>query len=342
MELYFSALEPKITKEYLYSKGVNQESIMHHYTGLDVSSKKLALSPFRSDHKVTVGFYKSKSGILYMHDFATNEHINCFEVVMRLNSCNYYEALEIIAKDFGLTKGAVIPVTRPIIVPEVKENQTCRIQCQIKDFTKEELEWWASYGIDVKLLKKYNVYSVQHVFLNGNLSFTSSEKSPIYGYYFGKDKNSNELWKIYFPMNRDKGVRFLNNLSNKKLQGYKQLPSKGDLIVITKSLKDCMALRAFGISAVAPSSESTFCSEKQVGEFKERFNNIVVMYDQDKAGKYNMAKIRRQYPDLNYFVIPEALKAKDFSDLVKAYGREETEKLVKECLTYFKGNESNY
>ena len=330
----FISLQPKITKDFILSK-VNQESIMQYYTGLDVSSKKLMLSPFRSDNHITCSFYKSKSDILYLHDFATNEHINCFQVVMRLFNCNFYEALNIIAKDFGLIEGTH-QTSNFKIVPELKESESAKIQVQIKEYTTEELEWWNQFGISKKTLKKYHVFSLQHVFLNGELKFTSSKQCPIYGYYFGKDKNCKELWKIYFPTNKEHGIRFLNNLPNKKLQGYKQLKDSDDILIITKSQKDCMCFYEFNINAVSPSSESTFCSEKQIEEFKNRFKHIIVMYDQDKAGKHNMYKIRLKYPELNYFVIPSYLKAKDFSDLVKLYGKEKVKELLNECLNYFK------
>ena len=98
----FISLKPKITKDFILSK-VNQESIMQHYTNQDVCSKKLYKSVLRADNHITVGYYKSKSGILYMHDFATNQHLDCWNIVMQLYSCTYYEALNIIAKDFGLT-----------------------------------------------------------------------------------------------------------------------------------------------------------------------------------------------------------------------------------------------
>lgn len=335
--MYFSVLQPNITKEFILSK-INQESIMQYYTGLNVNSKKLALSPFRSDSHVTVGIYKSKSGILYLHDFATNEHINCFQAVMKLYNCNYYKALEIIAKDFGLIEGTKSKLITPKKVESIKQNETCNIQVQIKDFTKKELEWWKQFGIDKKLLKKYHVYSILHVFLNGELKFTSSEKCPIYGYYFGKDKNKRELWKIYFPLSKkdNKQIRFLNNLPTKKLQGYKQLEDSGNILIITKSQKDCMCFHKFGINAVAPSSESTFCLKEQINEFKKRFTHIIVMYDQDKAGKHNMYKIRLLYPELDFFVIPSYLKAKDFSDLRKMYGEEKTKELLNQCLKYFK------
>ena len=331
----FISLKPKITKDFILSK-VNQESIMQHYTGLNVSSKKLMLSPFRVDNHFTVSFYKSKSDILYLHDFATNEHINCFQAVMKKFGCNYYEALDIIAKDFGLIEGINNVKEKPLSVESLKETESAKIQVQMKNFTEKELEWWKSFGISRKILKKYHVFSLQHIFLNGELKFTSSEQCPIYGYYFGKDKNCKELWKIYFPTNKECGIRFLNNLPNKKLQGYKQLKDSGDILIITKSQKDCMCFYEFGINAVSPSSESTFCSEKQIEEFKNRFKHIIVMYDQDKAGKHNMYKIRLKYPELDYFVIPSYLKAKDFSDLVKLYGKEKVKELLGECLNYFK------
>lgn len=332
--MYFSSLEPEITKELILSK-TNQESIMQYYTGMDVTSKKLHLSPFRNDHKITCSFYKSKSDILYLHDFATNEHINCFQVVMKKYGVNYYEALRIIAKDFEIIKGNNSNLKeKPIQIQPLKETESVRIQVQIKNYTEEELEWWKQFGISVKTLKKFHVFSLEHVFLNGELKFTSSSKCPIYGYYFGKDKNGVEKWKIYFPLKTE--YRFLNNLSKKVLQGYHQLPKTGDLLVITKSLKDCASLYEYNIPAVAPSSESTFCTEKQVEEFKLRFKHIIVMYDQDKAGKINMYKIRSKYPELDYFVIPSYLNAKDFSDLVKLYGIEKTKNMLNECLNYFR------
>lgn len=327
----FVVFKPKVTQDFILSK-INQESIMQHYTGLDVNSKKLTLSPFRNDHKVTCAFYKSKSGVLYLHDFATNEHINCFTVVSKLYNCSYYKALEIIAQDFGLIKGSH-KVSTFKIVPDIKESESARIQVQIKDYSDKELEWWNQFGINKKLLKKYHIYSIQNVFLNGNLKFISSDKCPIYGYYFGKDKNSEEKWKIYFPLKTE--YRFLNNLSKKILQGYHQLPKTGDLLVITKSMKDVVALYGFGIAAVSPNSETLFVDEKKLEEFKKRFKHILVLYDNDKPGKHNMWLIRKEHPELNYYFLPWYL-AKDFTDSIKLVGVENMKEYVNEFMSSYK------
>ena len=327
----FVSLKPTITKEFILSK-INQESIMQYYTGNDVTSKKLVTSCLRSDNHVTVGYYKSSSGILYMHDFATNEHLDCWNVVMKMFNLSYYNALKKIAKDFNLTNDSVVS-KRIVRVESLKEKETCKIQVQIKDYTDKELEWWLQFGISKKLLKKYHIYSLQYVFLNGELKFTSSEKNPIYGYYFGKDKNREDKWKIYFPMRTE--FRFLNNLSKKVLQGYHQLPKTGELLVITKSMKDVVAMYGLGISAVSPNSETLFIDDKKLEEFKKRFKHILVIYDNDRPGKHNMWLIRKQYPELNYYLLPNYL-AKDFTDSIKLVGLERIKEYVNEFMLNYK------
>ena len=118
------------------------------------------------------------------------------------------------------------------------------------------------------------------------------------------------------------------------IQGYRQLPKQGDLLVITKSMKDVMCLYDLGITAIAPNSETLFISEEELENLSKRFKVISVLYDQDKAGKANMAKIRKIYPDLFYFVIPKNLNAKDISDFYKKYGRDRTLELINKGIQW--------
>ena len=329
----FISLKPNITKDFILSK-INQESIMGYYTGNDVTSKKLVTSCLRNDNHVTVGYYKSKSGVLYMHDFATNEHIDCWNLVMKKFNVNYYDALKIIAKDFNLVNDStVIKKSVPKQINPLKETESSRIQVQIKDYTEQELKWWEQFGINSRLLKKYHIYSLKYVFLNGDLKFISSEKNPIYGYFFGKDKNGIEKWKIYFPMRTE--FRFLNNLSKKVLQGYHQLPKTGDLLVITKSMKDVVAMYDFGIAAVSPNSETLFIDDKKLEEFKQRFKHILVLYDNDRPGKHNMWLIRKQHPELNYYYLPFYL-SKDFTDSIKLVGVDNMKDYVNDFFKEYK------
>lgn len=328
-------IDSKVTKEFILSN-INQETIFSFYLGISINTKVLYKSPFREDKNPTCGFYKNSSGTLYFHDFALNKHYNCFNVVMEKYGCSYYKALRIIAQDFNLIKDNINKVERKInYVKEVEVKKATCIQVEIKKFSEEELEWWGKYGITEKILKKYHVYSCKNIFLNGSLFCSRTSKCPIYGYYGGKQKGI-ELWRIYFP--KKKTYRFISNWNSKKIQGFKQLPDKGNLLVITKSQKDLMTYYSLGINAIAPNSETIFLSKDILEELKSRFKYIIVHYDNDRAGKYNLAKIRRLYPELTYFFIPNKYEAKDISDFYAKYGKSRTIEFIKTNLLWLKNS----
>ena len=327
-------IEPKITKEFLLSKN-SEETYMSYYLGIPVK-KGLFRSPLRNDHHTTCSFFRGHSGNLYFKDFATGQCLTFEGVVMAKYNCTYHNALKIIAKDFGYIQDAQKrEVRKPDIKiqPKFESEKETFIQVEIKDFSESELKWWASFGISESTLRKYRIYSVKTVFLNGNVYAQSTQHSPIYGYYFGKKENI-EQWRIYMPKRKE--FRFIGNVSTKTIQGYKQLPDNGKLLVITKSMKDTMLLSSLGIPAVAPNSETQFVSEKLLDEFRERFKNIVLLYDSDLTGVRFMNKIRKQYRDLIVCMIPRKYEAKDISDFYQKYGRSKTISLIKESINYIK------
>lgn len=324
-------IEPKITKEYLLEQN-NEETYMAYYLGVSVS-KKLFRSPLRVDHHQTCSYFRGKSGVLYFKDFATGQCLDFVNVVMTKFGCNYYEALNTIAKDFGYIKNDKTPKKAIKIQPKFEGTKQTFIQVEIKEFSDAELKWWNTFGITKDILHKFNVYSCKNVFLNGSLHSQSLQHMPIYGYYFGKKENI-EQWRLYYP--RKTEFRFIGNVSSKIVQGYKQLPKKGKLLIITKSMKDLMSMYAYGITACAPNSETIFMTDKMLEDLKQRFERIVVMFDNDKPGISAMRKIKKQHPELEYFFIPRKYKCKDFSDLRAMYGKDKTKELIIEALKFIK------
>jgi hypothetical protein len=324
-------IDPKITKEFLLSKN-SEETYMAYYLGVPVK-KGLFRSPLRSDNHNTCSFFRGRSGNLYFKDFATGQCLTFEGVVMEKYHCTYPNALKIIAKDFGYIQSSEVKKQEIKIQPKFEGEKETFIQVEIKDFSESELKWWNSFGVTKQTLDKYKVYSIKTVFLNGNIYAQSTQHSPIYGYYFGKKENI-EQWRIYMPKRKE--FRFIGNVSTKTIQGYKQLPDNGKLLVITKSMKDTMLLSSLGIPAVAPNSETQFVSEKLLDEFRERFKNIVLLYDSDLTGVRFMNKIRKQYRDLIVCMIPRKYEAKDISDFYQKYGRSKTISLIKESINYIK------
>lgn len=316
-----------ITKEFLLSKN-SEETYMSYYLGMPLSNKAFC-SPLRKDHKPSCSLWKSKLGTLYFKDFATGQTLSFVNLVMVKYNCTYSEALIKIAEDFGLTPEQTN--LQPIIqqIPTFKTKSQSKIQIEQKEFTKQELAWWKQFGITKEILDKFSIFSCKNVFLNNKIFITSTEKCPVYGYFYGI-KNGIEQWKIYIPL-RTK-FRWINNADKETTQGYAQLPETGKYLVITKSLKDVALLYTFGMPAVAPSSETSFIKRELLEELKNRFQTIIVFFDNDRTGKAYMAKLRHKYPEFKYLIIPRQLKAKDISDFYKLYGRKLTKDLIKKGL----------
>lgn len=331
--------QPKITKELILSR-FSEEQLMEYYLHIPVK-KGLFRSPLRRDKQPTCSFYRNKSGTLIFKDFATGQHLNVFDVVQSIFKCDYFESLRIIANDFGIVRDNALhknPGKINLNPIKIKDKEISKIQIEMQEFTDSELKWWGRYGISKDILKRFNVYSCKHVFLNDQLFAKSQQHCPIFGYY-GKKYQGLELWRCYFP--KRTSFRFITNWPSKKIQGYDQLPKKGKLLVITKSMKDSMCLYSCGITACAPNSENLFIPDKVLEDLKNRFENIVVLYDNDRPGLYNMAKIRKEHPELTYIFIPKKYGSKDISDFYKDHGRKETLNLIKTFILWLKEHRQN-
>jgi 5S rRNA maturation endonuclease (ribonuclease M5) len=328
--------EPRITKEYI-EKYASQEQLMYRYTGLVPKANKLYKSPFRKEDRASCSFYIGKSGDLLLRDFGVGTSLSWVNIIMRKYSCSFWKALRIAAEDLDLVdKNSFRDVYKLIEIPKVESSLT-NLQVQIKDFTEEELDWWNSYGVTESTLNKYNVFSIQTTFINGVIHTFSSPISPIFGYYFGK-KDDIEVWKIYLPKNKNKGYRFLTNAKESVIQGWKQLPKTGDIIVITKALKDVMLFNELGIAACAPNSETVFLTEQRIEQIKQRFKKIYICFDNDSAGISAMRKLKKQYPEFTYTFIPRKY-SKDISDFCKRFGKDKTRKFVYKYLENEKTNQ---
>lgn len=314
--MYQLNVAPKITKELLLSKH-SQETYFEHYLGVPVT-KGLFVSPaiIRKDKRPTCAFYKNGSGLLKYKDFAgpTFDFIGC---VMYIFNCSYYNALRIIANDFRIIESEKLTKNLQKIEYTgniLKETEKARIQVQLKDFSEKELEWWSAFGISKATLKKFNVFSIQSVFLNGYYHDSSTESSPIYGYYGGTTSDGDELWRLYMPTKRK--YRFLSNWPSSRLQGARQLPKSGSHCFLIKSMKDLMLLSEYGLIACAAISENVLITSTQYGKISTKFNNnVLVFFDNDLAGVKGAKKYKQEYNVRCIFI--KRKYAKDISDLYK-------------------------
>lgn len=336
MEFKFEPLE--ITKELLLSKH-SQETYMEHYLGIRVR-KGLLRSPLRDDPNPTCSFYVNSHQDLIFKDFRGDFHGNFINVVMYKYRVNYHKALQIIANDFGIIERKEVTKNERLIEysnEKFKYSGECVIQVQIKPFSKQELKWWASFGITEEILKKFNVFSCKTVFLNGQVFTTSSLNDPIYGYYrAGKDDF--EYWRIYFPFR--KTYRFLSNWKSNMIQGGQQFQEYDhvEYCAVTKSLKDVMCLYSLGEASIAPNSETIFLTDTQLEYVNSKSDYTCLFYDNDLAGIMNMNKIRKIH-EIPCLWIPKKYQVKDISDFYVEYGRDKTLEIINNAKLWLNGQQ---
>ncbi|WP_432672129.1 AAA family ATPase [Flavobacterium sp. SM2513] len=182
-----------------------------------------------------------------------------------------------------------------------------------KSFSENELTYWKKFGIDESVLAKFNVSSISEY------TTKNKEGKP---YVVSANPNKfifayeNKNWvKLYKPLD-DKKYRFqyLGIKEQGFIFGWKQLPAKGDLVIITGGEKDVMALHAKNYNAITLNSETAVLSETTVDELKSRFVAVMVLYDNDATGVEQSSKLAKKH-GLQRLVLPPLQNAgKDISD----------------------------
>lgn len=304
-----------ITLDYILSK-VSEYDIYAHYLG-QFKVGAIYNSPFRKDKNPSFGIYYSKrTKQLLFKDHGTGECGNVVKFVsLYTGLTNYNDILKDIVKQLNITTDTKLDSSKQYI----PSSETV-IGIVRQKFTPTDINYWSQFNISEKTLKKFNVNSIKYYLCNGIVKGIYKEDNPMYAY---KVYNN---FKIYRPL-ADKYTKWRNNLTEYDIQGYAQLPSKGDTLIITKSMKDVMCLYEMGIPAISPSSESTFIPNDILEGLKKRFKRIIILFDRDNAGIKYLRKMSLK-TGLEGLLVHKKFKAKDISDAIKANSFEE----IKEWL----------
>lgn len=304
-----------ITLDYILSK-VSEYDIYAHYLG-QFKVGAIYNSPFRKDKNPSFGIYCSKrTKQLLFKDHGTGECGNIVKFVsLYTGLTNYNDILKDIVKQLNITTDTKLDSSKQYI----PSSETV-IGIVRQKFTPTDINYWSQFNISEKTLKKFNVNSIKYYLCNGIVKGIYKEDNPMYAY---KVYNN---FKIYRPL-ADKYTKWRNNLTEYDIQGYAQLPSKGDTLIITKSMKDVMCLYEMGIPAISPSSESTFIPNDILEGLKKRFKRIIILFDRDNAGVKYLRKMSLK-TGLEGLLVHKKFKAKDISDAIKANSFEE----IKEWL----------
>ena len=295
-------------------------TIYSYYVG-KFKPGKLMNSPLRTDDKMpSFAIFPGKDGVLFFKDHGTGESGNALKFVKIYKNIQTRDQLE----------KELLRIIRNTNPNETKRRNTYQASTTVpvdigivrQPFTEVDKKYWKQFHISIETLRKFNVFSIKHFLCNRVVRGTYKEDSPMYAY------KVYDKFKIYRPL-ASKYTKWRTSLTNRHVQGLAELPQEGgNLLIITKSLKDVMCLYEMGFSAIAASSETTFIPEDILKSLKRKWRNIILLYDRDRTGMLKSREYSKKY-GLDCIFVHKKFKAKDVSDAV----RDNSFFAVKEWLT---------
>ena len=283
---------------------------------------KLFNSPLRSDDKnPSFAIFKGMNGGLFFKDHGSGEGGNAIKFVKLYKNINTKDELERellrIVRKMNPNSGNVIRTYSYSV-----DSGPTDIGIVRQPFTDVDKQYWKQFHISIDTLRKFQVFSIKYFLCNRVVRGTYKETSPMYAY------KVDDKFKIYRPL-ASKYTKWRTNLTNRNVQGLSELPVEGgNLLIITKSLKDVMCLYEMGFNAIAASSETTFIPDDILDSLRHKWKNVIMLYDRDKTGMLESRKYSKQYK-LDALFVHKRFKAKDISDAVKDNSYNE----VKQWLT---------
>lgn len=323
-----------MSKDSILSK-VSEYQIFKEFCVNFEDPEKRFKSDLREDKNPTVSIALINGRLRYK-DFGYPDHsFDCFSYVGYKYNLNFRETLHHIDSVFGLGLSTGIRTERSIPkmeTPKIREKVKSNIKVRIRPWNVDDAVYWKQFNISKKLLSIFDVQPITHYWINEQ-RFSCNSISYRYRFDCG--------YKIYRPLERD--FKWSSNVGMECLQGYRQLPEHGKTLVLTSSLKDIMCLAVLEYPSIALQSEMLMPSEGTIQEMQERFEEVIVLYDNDfekpsNPGQTMAKKICSTY-GLDNIVIPSHYCSKDISDLIKDHGLETAKDVItrkENRYTYYK------
>lgn len=315
-------IESDLSLDIILSK-VTEYDIYRFYIGSSFNIGKIMSSPFRTDKNPSFGIFKSsKTSNLLYKDLSNGSSGNCAKFVQELFNLTYREALVRISSDM-INKNLTIS-TEGITIKEDYSSTSTIIAVKKKNFTITDDNYWGQFSLNRDDLRHFNVFPISNYWLNGIVQ--------PWGYKYDNPGYAYEIYnkyKIYKPLDLKK-YKWISNCNMYDIQGYEQLPYKGDLLIITKSLKDVMVLYKLGYNAIAPQGENHSIPKEVIDDIIKRFTKIIILYDNDEAGRKGSEKLSKK-TGFTSIVIPDG-EPKDISDYTKVYGLDKSKELINKLI----------
>lgn len=269
--------------------------LYHQFFGF-TSLKKRYCSPFRVDRNPSLGLYymckpddnglfSIKTDTIYWKDFSTSQYGDVFDLIKLTYNLNkdfevYFKVFQEIDFDAEIDFDDEVNINKiKEVIPNKNKNQLYKYYDTIYDVSKDTVN-------------RFNIQETLFLKLQSNDILIPSSFSMYWNTHLGGTT-------IYSPY--DTQYKW-SGIGNKTIEGLEQLPETGELLIITKALKEVVFLyEHFNIPAISH-HESYVIDEQIMNDLKDRFDLIITYFDNDDTGKKCASKYKEKYNiDSHYF-----------------------------------------
>lgn len=311
------------------SSSISKEEIFNYFSETEVLSSvfpgikslpTLICSPLRKDNHPSFSIYVNSSNHIRFKDFATGEGGGLSDLLCRCWNCSFNDVLQKLSDK--LIRGKDIAVKRRFDGTcgiKITKSEDTRIEVRVREWRDYDIEYWTSYGCNIKLLKYAEVYPISHkIIYKGNKKYTFG--TPKYCYCYVERKEGKVTKKIYSPY--AKQYKWITDNDKSVVGLWEKVPEYGECVCICSSLKDAICLRSnSNIPTIYIQGEAYNMSETAIKELKRRFKTIFICLDGDTAGRKDSKKLAEK-TGFREVICPLIDKAKDWSDIFHYYGKE--------------------
>ena len=324
-----------LTPENILSR-VSQQEIFEivFKEGIQLDREHHYKAPYRDD-TVPDCYFEKVDRKIYFVDFAASgkKSLTCFNFIMKVYNVSFYDSLEVVNRYYSLGLGDNTNSVKKIIENDYVEEENIKKSFKKRVITVlprlyiyKDRNFWHNYEISKENLVEDLVLGVELYQSTNRIGETFSVRPTKLCYAYTDFPDGRK--KIYTPYG-DKLEKWFTNCSQDDVGSIQHLPSRGRLLIITKSYKDCRVLRNQGLNAVWFQNEGMIPNMEILIDLCNRFDNIVIWFDNDSAGIANSRVVTELFNSItpnkarSIMLPPRLLQLaiKDPSDLIHKKGK---------------------
>ncbi|MBR1434688.1 MAG: toprim domain-containing protein [Bacteroidales bacterium] len=322
---------------------LSDRDIIKKYLGIEKFPCKLQ-SPLRDGDRRPSFSMQEKDGKIFWKDFGTGEHGDAVSLMAALWNVSNKEAFLKIRID---TETTIPGLTRKYRGKIHLSGGTSIIKVHVRDWKDWDVKYWASYGISQKFCEACDVHPISHAFFIRHNVETGKDESvcvPMdkYAYAYFEWKDGKQSIKLYQPFSQT--MKWLSKHDSSVWDLWRQAFTWAEnvsdrAVILTSSRKDAMCLwEQLKIPAMSLQGEGYIPKLQVMRQVFGKFRKVYIWYDNDfshehdNPGQDNARKLCEEYPELINICIPDVLRCKDPSDVMKMYGPKKGKQALKKIF----------